>query len=183
MKTNIRKHADCSGFTLFELMVVLAVLGVLASVAIPALSALLQGYRLKSAVRELYSNIKLAKIEAIRTNERYRVVFNPAGIGSYTVQRPDGTVEKTVRFTKYDPKGHIGYGCGDADKSATASGGGLPGDFISYSYNKASFNSRGLGSSGYVYLANGKGVAYAIGTWSAGVIVIKKWNDSTGAWE
>lgn len=183
MEMKVHKPAICSGFTLSELMVILAVLGILASAAVPVLSSWLPRYRLKSAVRELYTNIQFTKMMAVKTNDRYRLVFNTAGNGSYRVERPDGTVEKTVDFSKYGPHGHVGYGGGDATRNATVSGGPLPEDYISYQYNRATFNSRCVGSAGYVYLANSRGAAYAVGTWSSGNVIIKRWDQATGSWQ
>ena len=183
MKTNRRRRIICPGFTLIELMIVITIMGIIASIAIPAFSTWLPEYRLRAAAMDLFSNMQFAKRVAIKTNEKCTLVFNTEGNGSYVIERSDGTLEKIVHFSAYDPKGDIGYGCGSATKSATVSGGSFPVDFISYSSNKASFNSRGLGSCGYVYLANGKGSSYALGTWSAGVIVFKKWSESTESWE
>ncbi len=182
MKNIIQKEKSPPGFTLLELMIALAILGILATFAIPAFSSILPEYRLKRAVRELYSNMQLAKMTAIKANETYKLVFNSAG-ASYTFKRPDETIEKTISFLDYDSNGNIGYGKGKATKSANASGGLIPSDFISFQYNKASFNSMGTGSNGYVYLANNMGTAYAVGIWSAGVVIIKKWNDSKKSWE
>jgi prepilin-type N-terminal cleavage/methylation domain-containing protein len=172
-----------SGFTLLELIIVLSILGILAAFAVPALSAWLPEYRLKRAVRELYSNMQFARMTAIRQHQKHTLIFNNAGSGSYILQKPDNTAEKSINFLDYDAGGTIGYGCGNATKAATTSGGPLPSDYISYRYNKAVFNSRGTGSTGYVYLSNNLGTAYAVGTWSAGIIVIKKWNSSTYCWE
>jgi hypothetical protein len=98
--------------------------------------------------------------------------------------RPDGTAERNISFLNYDKSGGIGYGAGKAIKGATVSGGSTPADGVSYQNNRISFNPRGIGSGmGYAYLENGKGTAYAIGTWISGIIVMKKWNEASGEWE
>ena len=178
----IRKERASMGFTLLELMIIIFILGILMAIAIPSFSAWLPEYRLKCAVRELYSNMQFTKMRAIRAHETYRLIFNYAG-NFYILQSPDASIKKNIYFLDYDPYGNIGYGKGSATKSANTSGGPIPSDFISFQNNRASFNSRGTGSNGYVYLANNNGTAYAVGIWSAGLVVIKKWNNSTKKWE
>jgi prepilin-type N-terminal cleavage/methylation domain-containing protein len=176
------KRRSSTGFTLIELMIILFILGILMAIAIPSFSSWLPEYRLKRAVRELYSNMQFAKMKAISAHETYRLTFNYTG-NSYMLQRPDASIKKNIDFLDYDPYGNIGYGKGSATKSANSSGGPIPSDFISFQNNRAAFNSRGTGSNGYVYLANSNGTAYAVGIWSAGFVKIKKWNDAKKKWE
>ena len=177
-----REHVK--GFTLLELMIIIAILTILGSLAIPAYSAWLPNYRLKNAARDLYSNMYLAKMLAIKENSSYKIIFTTTGDNRYVIERPDGSFEKEVYLSDYDSNGDIEFGCGNATKTATVSGSPIESgyDGVSYGYNKATFNSRGLGSSGYVYIANGNGTAYAVGTWSSGIIVLKRWNESTDSW-
>jgi type IV fimbrial biogenesis protein FimT len=173
-----------NGFTLMELIVTISILVILCSMAFPAFSSWLPEYRLKSAARDVFSNMQLARRMSIKANDNYRVVFNPGGDGSYRIVRPDGTTDRTINFLNYDKGGGIGYGGGKATKSATTSGGSIPSDGVSYQYNKISFNPRGLGSGmGYTYLCNRNGTAYAIGSWISGIIVIRKWNEAKKEWE
>lgn len=173
-----------NGFTMIELIVTISIIAILCSIAMPAFSSWLPEYNLKRAVRDLYSNMQLAKRMAITQNDKYRIIFNTVGYGSYTIVRPDGTTERTINFIDYSKSGGIGFGGGNATKNATVSGGSIPADGVSYQYNKISFNPRGLANGmGYTYLESRKGTAYAVGTWISGIIVIKKWNENRGEWE
>ena len=183
MSSRIRGSRGYQGFTLLEVMITVIILGVLSSIAVPAFLVWLPDYRLRSAASDLYSNMQLAKMMAIGSNKKCWMIFDPDGSGSYEIRGPDGTPEKRVDFLDYDPDGNIGYGRGNATRNATTSGGPIQEDFISYRYNKATFNPCGMGSFGYVYLSNDRGTAYAVGTWFAGVIVLKKWNDTINSWE
>ena len=64
-----------SGVTLIEIFVVLVILAVLAAAAIPAFSVWLPNYRLKTAARDLYSNLQLAKMGAVNKNRDWAVIF------------------------------------------------------------------------------------------------------------
>lgn len=179
----------CSGFTLIEMLMTSVIIGILASVAIPGFSVWLPDYRLKRAARDVFSNLQLAKMQAIRANGRYAVAFNP-GAGSYDVVNcgsddtygtVDDVTEKTVSLADYGSG--VVYGNGSATK--TVPGTTAWGDFVTYPspVNVATFNSRGIGTGGYVYLANERDRAYAVGTQTSGVILLRKWNDTLVDWE
>lgn len=179
------------GFTLIELVVAMAIMGVAVAIAIPGFSRWLPNYHLKTAVTELYSNLHLAKMNAVRDNAEWALFFSPIAGGLYQVHlatTPDGdytavpgeyTVEKTIWL--HDYKGGIGYG----HASATADLGGGWGDEITFGGdydNTVVFSPRGMADNeGYVYLQNNKNVTYAVGALTTGFVLMRKWTGS--AWE
>ena len=90
----------------------------------------------------------------------------------------DDVVEKTVVLSD-EYGGDVVFGHGHA----TSPVGSTFGDEVTHSANTATFNPRGLGKSGYIYIANRKGRSIAIGTRSTGMIVMKKWNESISRWD
>jgi len=65
-----------SGFTLFELMVVVGIMAILASVAIPGFLGWLPKYRMRSAADEVLSTLQHAKLRAVRENDIVSVNFD-----------------------------------------------------------------------------------------------------------
>ncbi len=173
------RSIQCNGFTRLELIITCAIVGILATTAVPVFSTLVPDYRLKQAARILYSDMHFTKMRAIKEKSTCRIEFFASGSGFYRIIDPNDTVIKTVSLSD----GGSCYGAGSASKAATTFGGAVPSDGISYNSNKTAFNSRGCGSSGYVYLENSRGNAYAVGTWPSGIIVIKRWNAERGKWE
>ena len=176
------------GYSIIELAVTLAVMGIVASIAIPGFSRWLPDYQLKTAVTELYSNLQLAKMYAVRDNIEWALFFSPS-FSLYQIQSggPDGdystagdnTIEKTIWLDNY--KGGVDYGHGNA----TADLGGGWDDEVTFSGaydNTVLFSPRGMADSeGYVYLQNNKNVTYAVGSLTTGLILMRKWTGA--AWE
>lgn len=197
MRRSSQFRKDRTGFTLIELLMAIAILGILAVIAIPGFSVWLPNYSLRSAARDIYSNLQLAKLSAVKQNTNWRVFFDPGVTpGRYFICSGNGddgiwngpaemgaggddVVAKTVNFTDYR-KG-INYGYGNATKKATKAGDPAPFDIISYNGDVATFNSRGIGTAGYVYIANNNNRAYAVGTQTSGVVLLKRWNGTD--WE
>jgi prepilin-type N-terminal cleavage/methylation domain-containing protein len=100
-----------AGFTKLELLVTMSIMAISASLAVPGFVSWLPNYRLKGAVRDLYSNLVFAKSGAIRDRGEWAVKFDAAG-NSYQVvsggldgiysTTDDNVVLKTVSLlTKY----------------------------------------------------------------------------------
>jgi len=75
-----RALSRAAGFTLVELMLALTVLGILASLALPSLSDLVKGQRVKTASSDVYASLIYARSEAIKRAADVTVVPNaPSG--------------------------------------------------------------------------------------------------------
>ena len=189
-----------SGFTLVELMIVIAVAAIIVMFAVPGVLGWMPNYRLKGAANDLYSNLQWAKLNAVKENKEWAVVFDTAN-GQYHICSDPGadnlwatvsgagaanTVERSFDFSRYSNE--IGYGPGSAVTNATSGGGALPGDNVSYQCtlcapnetNVLVFNSRGTCEAGYVYLDNdNNSIAYAVGTGVSGIIRLRRWDGSS----
>jgi prepilin-type N-terminal cleavage/methylation domain-containing protein len=179
------------GFTMVELLIVVVILSILLTLAIPGFARWLPNYRLRGAAKDLYSNLQLAKAGAIRDRGERAIVFRASSHvyevwswGSNGVwdgfSEPNDTLLKTVHLPGYGSG--VGYGSGNATRKV---GSNEPiKDTVTYPGDRVVFNSRGLTSGtlgGYVYLHNDRNGCFAVGTWSSGVVVLRKWTGSK--WE
>jgi prepilin-type N-terminal cleavage/methylation domain-containing protein len=93
-----------NGVTLTELMVVLAIISVGAAIAVPTYVNYLPLLKLRSATRELISDLRYTRQLAVTTNTRHRLVFTSDTV--YQVQQDtsanwsSSTVVKTVNMAE-----------------------------------------------------------------------------------
>lgn len=150
---------DRSGFTLIELMVAVAIISVLAGVAIPTFSAWLPNYRLKGAARDLYSNIQLAKMEAIKQNTDISITFQ-AGPDRYSIA---DVLPNPVLLA--DCGGGVNY------EAPT----GFSNTLATITYNQRGICTAGNGT--FVYISNSKkSTFFRVGPNAAGAVRLEKWN-------
>lgn len=159
------------GFTLIEALVLIVVLGVLAAIAIPGFSRWGPDMRLKSAVRDLKSDMELSRLRAIRENAHVVLAFD-TGNNRYTV-----FVDSDADWTPNGSEVVL--------KTVT-----LPSDVtmyeVSFSFgtSQCGFNSRGLPASqriGHVYMRNSNNKYRGVVTTIVGHVQIKSSTDG-GTW-
>ena len=151
-----------NGFTLIELIVAIAIMGIAAAIAIPGFSSWLPNYRLKSATRDLYSNMQMAKLAAIKQNQTCSITLS-TGPDKYTIS----LINKTVILSDY----------GSGVKFDGPGG-------ETFATSPLTFNNRGLSNSGYVYLSNEQNSDYyRVSPLTSGAIRLQKWNSSTSNWD
>ena len=175
---------NSKGFTMIELFIVIVIFGIVTAMAVPNFIGWLSNYNLKTAANELYSNMQFARLNAVKQNKEWALVFDTAngvyyvcsdnGDGDWTTFDTDQSqaIERTVTLSDYAED--IVYGMGNASKNVTITGGSFA--------NGAVFGARGTcGSEGYIYLTNTKGTAYAVGAGLGGVIIYRQWIDDDWA--
>lgn len=71
-----------TGFTLPELMTVVAIAAILLVIAVPSFTGIMERNRMRNAVEQLRSDLKLARAESLRRNRDVTVSFQRASDGS-----------------------------------------------------------------------------------------------------
>jgi prepilin-type N-terminal cleavage/methylation domain-containing protein len=124
MERMIMKIKPCdlkskSGFTLIEMVYTVLVFSILAAIAIPGFSRWLPGYHLRTAARDVVSNLQMARLEAVKRNQNSTFTINSAG-SSYTIDFPNRSVN-----LKNDYSNDISMDAATTSTSVIFSSGGL----------------------------------------------------------
>jgi len=179
------------GLTIIELVVVMSILGVMVLIAIPNIGRWLPRYRLKSAARDVASNMQLARLGAIKDNREWALLFDVNG-QSYRIISDKGPDENWGTPDDVGYKGdtspwplstrsladyrNVSFG---ASGHGPAGGGGPVGDGVTFVADRAEFNPGGTSTAGTVYLQNNRNGAGAIRVDSStGIIRMWTWDSS-----
>jgi len=143
IKTRPQKRPQ-EGFTLLELMITIGILGILATISIYAW----QGYRdntnLRTAARDIATDIAATRGRAVSEGVQYRMTFNPSG-NNYVIEQGTAAGSPFVTMQTKTPT-TFGPGSGLSIQSANFSG-----------TTRIIFLTRGTLSPGTVILNNSKG--------------------------
>ena len=163
-----------SGFTTIELLVVVVILGGLMAIGIPNYLQYVPRARLRNAARDLYSELQLAKMAAIKVNDTCTVTYAP---GTYTISYNINIAgvstprSKTINLADY--KSGVNFVV-------------PPGGSVAFDSAMIQFNSRGLrdlpvaGVNAYAYLSNnGNTGYYRVGPLISGVVQLHKYGGSS----
>ncbi len=96
-----------AGFTLIEAMVVVVLIILMAALVFPKVMNIMPRYRLKEAARNVYQNVQLAKMTALREGSPCVVVFSSTGyelfldIDQDFIKDPTDKLIKQVKWSEF----------------------------------------------------------------------------------
>ena len=160
------------GFTLAEVVITLSILALMATIAVPSFISWLPRHKLQTSVRQIYDDMNLAKLMAVRNNVNVVVQFVP---NSNTYNIFLDTIGNNFSL--------------DAGETKIRDGATLEPGVNLYQTtlpsNSCAFNNRGLpvnSSFGQVYLTSPSGLYLGVDLSGAGGISIITSADKGGTW-
>jgi type II secretion system protein H len=137
-----------NGFSLIELVIVMAIMGVMASIASFSYQRYVNNTNLRTAARELTTDMAKTKQRSVTEALNYRMTITVGTPGNYTIERRDvANTASTVIATK-----------SPTDESRP----GLSINSTTYGSNIIYFQPRGTTSAGRVVLQNNRGSSATI---------------------
>ncbi|NUN49582.1 MAG: prepilin-type N-terminal cleavage/methylation domain-containing protein [Candidatus Brocadiae bacterium] len=95
-----RRRAS-SGYTLMEMMVVLVIMGIIIMIMIGRVDSLLPKYRVRAAVRDIASELRLARAQAMSTGMPHYVQYN-LETGEFWILAPEEKKEGDLTVEEED---------------------------------------------------------------------------------
>jgi prepilin-type N-terminal cleavage/methylation domain-containing protein len=155
------------GFTLTEVVVTLSILGIMAAISVPSYYSWLPRHRLQTSARQIYDDMNLAKIRAVKDNTVVCITYS-AGNDNYTIF--------------LDPDGSSSWTAGDTMIKSNVS---LENAVDITAANTCGFNNRGLRTTAQtqvVRLTNPTGIIMRIDVNTAGGISVLMSKDGGATW-
>jgi prepilin-type N-terminal cleavage/methylation domain-containing protein len=144
MKNRGRKTIRQDGFTINEIMIVLSLFSIVALIALPSFQNMAANGHLKSAARDLASDVALLRERALAENRMYRMSLNLAG-DTFTLQQCSAPGSPCASWTPIQIKNFMGFARDISFDSGHTT------------VMDCSFQPRGIVTSGTIALRNGRG--------------------------
>lgn len=161
------------GFTMTEVIVVLSVIGIMTAISVPSYFAYLPKHRLQTSARQIYDDMQLAKIRAVRNNTVAVIIFTPA-TNTYTV-----FLDEILQNWALDGGETVIRQNASLENGVTITGTTLPA-------HTSGFNNRGMlpagVAGGVVRLANQTGLLIGVEVFTSGGIRIVTSTDNWATW-
>jgi prepilin-type N-terminal cleavage/methylation domain-containing protein len=101
----MKNSLDRYGFTLIELVIAISIVAITLAISGPALGQYTRTQRVKSVAREIYTNLQLARMTAIKENNKITATFVLQGPAFMSLTREDNTdVIPGVSFYEDSPE-------------------------------------------------------------------------------
>lgn len=142
------------GFTLVEIMVVIGLIGILSAVAMLYVPGMLDSYKVRGAARQLYSDMQMARLGAIKGGKKWAICFSPGetAFTSYSIRNTPGA-DNNLCTTDDPTTGAAPFYRKDVNISS--------GDYSTLTFDEGftgtnvEFNPNGTASSGNVTITKG----------------------------
>ena len=163
------------GFTLTEIFITLAILGIMTAIAMPSYIYWLPRHKLQTSARQIYDDLNLAKIQAVKDNVNAYITFNTVNY-TYFIYLDDQTINGTYEAGETIIRNNV-----TLENGVTITG-------TTFTANKVGFNNRGLSlglpaAAPYqVRLSNPTGLLMGVDVNTAGGISIETSTDGWAHW-